>query len=77
MDRAAVRVLDRVARHLPDLHERIEESRHDERLSTLALHVLDVVAKSALGAERCLRKLARVRLLRELLAQSCRGGSNK
>ncbi|KAL7284243.1 hypothetical protein ACG7TL_001525 [Trametes sanguinea] len=63
------RIRKNVAGHLPDLHERIEECRHDEGLPTFALHVFDLVAKSALGAERCLRKLARVRLLRELLAQ--------
>ena len=53
MDRAAVRVLDRVARHLPDLHECIKQRGHDERLLALPRSVLH--HRLELGAPHALR----------------------
>lgn len=62
-------VLVAVVGHLPDLHERVVECGHDERLAHLALHVLDVGAERALRSQGCVGELAALSFSGELLAQ--------
>ena len=72
---ARVVVPERLARHLPDFHECIEQRGHDERLLQLPLRVLhgslNFVAAQALRPERCLRDLACLLLVPEGIAQPC------